>query len=513
MTTRTTRSDKEKTNKKPLPENARPDETEGAGVSFPEKSPSEVKPDNSAEPFRPTESETPHSRDKGAPPAFIGKYKLIREIGKGATATVYLVSDPETGGEFALKLIRFRGENEAMSRRLRKLFQTEGAIGRRLKHPNIVRIFDARIEADRAYIVMEYVDCVSLETFCTINNLLPLHRVIGIVFKCCLALDYAFRQGVVHRDIKPANILLDKEDNPKIADFGLALNVRKDVSNDSTFVMGVGSPAYMSPEQVKNYPLNHKTDLYSLGVVLFQLLTGRLPFRATAQGALVYKIINQEIPSVCALNPNLPAGLDPIIQKALEKDLYSRYRNGADFAKDLSAVRYQIMEEDSTERDTSHFRRLRRMHFFAEFDDIEIWELLRTSVWRNYAARIRLIREGDKNRFFGVLLKGNVEVSLGGKSLVTLGPGEVIGEMAFLHPRDMTRTASVVTLEPCKFLEINCSAFELSSEELQERFRKVLIAKVLDRLRNANQALAKFGKTATKGAGGSASMEIEPLDS
>jgi len=116
---------------------------------------------------------------------------------------------------------------------------------------------------------MEFVDGAALDKFCAINRLLPMHRVIGIIFKCCLALDHAFRQGIVHRDIKPANILIDANDNPKITDFGLGLNLRKDMGQDSTFVMGVGSPAYMSPEQVKNYPLSHKTDLYSLGVPLF----------------------------------------------------------------------------------------------------------------------------------------------------------------------------------------------------------------------------------------------------
>jgi serine/threonine protein kinase len=182
--------------------------------------------------------------------------------------------------QVAIKLIHFGENNAAMSRRLRKLFQTEDAIGRRLDHPNIVRIYDAVVEAEQAYLVMEFVDGPALDKFCAINRLLPMHRVIGIIFKCCLALDHAFHRGVVHRDIKPANILIDANDNPKITDFGLGLNLQKDMGKDSTFVMGVGSPAYMSPEQVKNYPLNHKTDLYSLGVLLFQLLTGRLPFRA-----------------------------------------------------------------------------------------------------------------------------------------------------------------------------------------------------------------------------------------
>lgn len=441
----------------------------------------------------------------------IGKYEVIRPLGKGATAIVYLARDPDTNREVAVKLIRFVGDNEAMSRRLRKLFQTEDSSGRRLDHPNIVKIYDAHIESDHAYLVMEFIEGVSLEQYCAINRLLPLHRVIGIIFKCCLALDHAFRQGIVHRDIKPANILVDKNDDPKITDFGLALNLHKDMNKDSTFVMGVGSPAYMSPEQIKNYPLNQKTDLYSLGVLLFQMLTGRLPFRANNQGALIYKIVNMDTPSVCALNPNLPEGLDPIIRKSMEKDLYNRYRNGAEFAKDLSTVRYQMFDENAIVQDTSHFERLRKIEFFTEFEDIELWEVLRISVWRELAAKVTLIREGDTNRIFGVIVNGFVEVSIEGKALCRLGSGEVVGEMVYLHPSDNKRHATVTTLEPTLFLEINSSALDLSSDEVLERFHKTLTAKVLARMREANKALAKLGMSAVQGSGGgSIDLELAP---
>ena len=440
----------------------------------------------------------------------IGKYELIRPLGKGATAVVHLARDPDSGREVAVKLIHFGEDNAAMSRRLRKLFQTEDSIGRRLDHPNIVKLYDAVIEPDRAYLIMEFIDGTPLDHYCAINRLLPMHRVIGIIFKCCLALDHAFRQGVVHRDIKPANILVDHDDNPKITDFGLALNLHKDMNKDSTFVMGVGSPAYMSPEQIKNYPLNQKTDLYSLGVLLFQLLTGRLPFRANNQGALVYKIVNMDTPSVCALNPNLPAGLDPILKKALEKDLYSRYRNGAEFAKDLSTVRYQMFDEDATEQDTSHFERLRKLDFFTSFEDIELWEVLRISVWREVAEKVVLIREGDKNRNFGVIIDGFVEVSVEGKSICRLGSGEMVGEMAYLHPTDTKRSSTVVTLEPTLFLEINSAALDLSSEEVLDRFNKALIAKVIGRLRGANKALAKLGQSAVQGRGLGIDLELAP---
>jgi serine/threonine protein kinase len=426
----------------------------------------------------------------------IGKYEVIRTLGKGATAIVYLCRDTESNREVAVKVILLGSNNAAMSRRLMKLFQTESGIGRRLDHPNIVRIYDAVVEPERAYIVMEYVDGTPLDQFVSISKLLPLHRVIGIIFKCCLALDYAYREGVIHRDIKPANILVTGDDEAKITDFGLSLNLQQEEGRDSTFIMGVGSPAYMSPEQIKAYPLNQKTDLYSLGVVLFQLLTGRLPFRANNAATLIYRIINLDTPSISALNPNLPAGLDPILKKALEKDLYNRYKNGAEFAKDLAAVRYQILEENDTKEDTSHFQMLRDLPFFADFEDIEVWESLRICVWRDLAAKVTIIKEGDSGRMFGIIVSGYVEVSQEGRAISRLGPGEVVGEMAYLHPKSAFRRTSVVTLEPTVFLEVNASALALSSEEVLERFQKALVARVLDRLAEADKILAQQGQRA-----------------
>jgi len=433
----------------------------------------------------------------------IGKYRVVRELGKGATAIVYLCDDPDTGRQVAVKVIRFGQDCAAMSRRMRKLFQNEGMVSKRLDHPNIVRVFDAVVEDQFAYLAMEYIDGFSLEQHCRIDKLLPMHRVIGIIFKCCMALDSAYRQGIIHRDIKPANIMVAAGDEPKIADFGLALNMNKDMDRDSTFIMGVGSPAYMSPEQIKGYPLNQKTDLYSLGVLLFQLLTGRLPFRAGNQATLIYRIINTDAPAVTALNPNLPEGLNAILKRALEKDLYSRYRNGAEFAKDLSAVRYQILEEDETAQDTKHFETLRRLDFFTEFENIEIWEVLRVAVWREVSPNVAIIREGERNKLFGIILSGSVEVSIDGRTLCRLGKGEPIGEVAYLHPASDQRHASVVTLEPTLFLEINAAALALSSEELLERMRSVLLARMILRLREVNKIAAALGQPAAQVGTGS----------
>ncbi|MCL2021327.1 MAG: serine/threonine-protein kinase [Betaproteobacteria bacterium] len=430
----------------------------------------------------------------------IGKYRIIKELGKGATAVVYLCHDPDEDRQVAVKLVRFDQENAAVSRRMRKLFRTERAVSERLIHPNIVRVFDAVVEKSQAFIVMEYVEGTSLEDFCRIESMLPLHRVIGIIFKCCMALDHAYRQGIIHRDIKPANILIDKDDNPKVADFGLAINIKKDMDRDSTFVMGVGSPAYMSPEQLKSYPLNQKTDLYSLGVVFFQLLTGRLPFRAKSQAALIYKIINTDSPTVSRLNPNLPKKLDAILKKSLEKETYSRYNNGAEFAKDLASVRYKIQgdEDEVLVEDARHFSILRKMDFFFEFENVELWEVLRSSIWRDVGERVTLMREGESHQIFGILVAGEVEVSVAGKAVCRLGIGEPVGEMSYLYKRDPTHSATVITITPCRLLEISMAALALASEELQERMQEALVSRVVQRLRQANQRLAEMGAAASQ---------------
>lgn len=436
-------------------------------------------------------------------PKQIGKYRIIREVGRGATAVVYLADSPDLSEPVAVKHVRFKDKarDEAKwNRRLLKLLRAEEAVAKRLNHPNIIRIHEAVIDPEESYVVMEYFPGETLERYCGFQNLLPVHRTIGIIFKCCMALDHAYRQGVVHRDIKPANILVDDNDNVKITDFGLALNINKKVQTDSTFIMGVGSPAYMSPEQIKNYPLNQKTDLYSLGVVLFNLLTGRLPFRATHPAQLVYKILNADPPSVAKINPELPGKLDYVIRKALEKDLYSRYRSGVEFAKDLSAVRYRIADEDDHQRtDLARYTMLRKLGFFTEFDDVELWEVLRMSSWRTADERTAIYREKEADQRFGIVLEGEVEVSVRGRRVTRLGAGEVFGELAWLDSKDRRQMTTTVAVEPTIYMELNPSALELATEEVRERFHREISTLVARRLGEAAIRLGEHGEPAVRG--------------
>ncbi len=436
-------------------------------------------------------------------PEKIGKYKIVREVGRGATATVYLAEDPDSPEPVAVKFVRFddRAKDEAKwNRRMLKLLKAEQAVASRLDHPNVIRIFEAVVEPNQAYIVMEYFPADTLERYCSFERLLPVHRAIGIVFKCCMALDHAYRQGIVHRDIKPANILVDDQDNVKITDFGLALNLSKKTEVDSTFIMGVGSPAYMSPEQIKGYPLNQKTDLYSLGVVLFHLLTGRLPFRASNPAQLVYKIINVDPPLVSQLNPDVPEQLDGVIRKALEKDLYSRYKNGADFAKELAAVRYKLVEEsdESTSVMSRRFSMLRKLSFFVDFEDVELWETLRICAWRRVEEKVLLMQEQNTDQRFGIVLEGSVELSIEGRKVMELGVGEIFGEQAWLNHVEHCHVMSVVSLSPLTYLEINPSALALASEEVLELFRQQVATVVTRRLTEMAKAFSRHSEPATR---------------
>lgn len=449
-------------------------------------------------------------------PKQIGKYKIIREIGRGATAVVYLAENPYYPEPVALKYISFRdkAKDEAKwNRRLLKLLRAEGSVAGRLDHPGIIKIYESVIEAEEAYVVMEYFAGGSLEDYCSFEKLLPVHRATSIIFKCCMALDYAYRQGIVHRDVKPANILVDANDNIKITDFGLAMNVNKKSAEDSTFIMGVGSPAYMSPEQIKNYPLNQKTDLYSLGVVLFHLLTGRLPFRAKNPAQLVYKIINTDPPSANALNPDVPEAMDAVIRKALEKDLYSRYKNGAEFAKDLSGIQFKIFDENDRVPDGSRFAQIRRLSFFTEFEDIEIWEVVRFSSWRVAEPMTQIIREGNTDQRFGILLEGEVELAIDGKVVGVCGVGDCFGETAYLDKVEHRQICTVVSRTFVRYLEITPAALALASEECYEHFRDRLVTVIVKRMARDETKLAETGLPALRAVNvTSAGMELQLLD-
>src|SRR5678816_4444079 len=248
---------------------------------------------------------------------------------------VYLARDPFADRDVAIKVFLFdENINPQTERMMHKAFLAEAALAGKLSHPHIVEILDAVVEPEYSYLVMEYVAGKTLEAHADVHSLLPLGKVVEIIFKCIRALDYAFQHGVIHRDIKPGNIMLSAGGETKVGDFGASFQQRHGL--ESTQITGIGSPAYMSPEQVRMESLNHQTDIYSLGVVMYRLLTGRLPFEVSTQAALTYAILNTVPRAPLALRPDLPPILDQIVMKAMQKDPAERYKSWLEFGKDLS---------------------------------------------------------------------------------------------------------------------------------------------------------------------------------
>jgi len=422
-------------------------------------------------------------------PDRIGKYPVLRELGRGATSVVYLCNDPFNNRNVAVKVVMPEAfQNADKGRLYRKLFVTEASLAGKLQHPHICQIFDAVAEDREQYIVMEYVDGGTLERHGDAQDLLPLDRVVEIIFKCTRALEFAHRMGITHRDLKPANILYTGETDVKITDFGAALIA----SGDVTQITAIGSPAYMSPEQVKEHPLNHQTDIYSLGVVLYQLLAGRLPFQATNNFSLIYQIANVEPQPPSSYRPQIPSALDAIVKRAMAKDLAKRYPTWSDFSLDLAEVfrNESLGTRRETFADSDKFETLRQLPFFSNFTDAELWEVARISNWRTAQAGEVLMKEGEPGTFFCLLADGQVRVSRKGRLLNVLQAGECFGEMAYLSKDEHLRGADVTVTQEAKIISVPMQKLAQASDACRHKFDRAFMEILVERLTLANARLA-----------------------
>jgi serine/threonine-protein kinase len=263
----------------------------------------------------------------------LGRYEILKQLGKGAMGVVYLGQDPRINRTTAIKTFRFSDDFKPEEiENLKEKFFREAESAGTLSHPNIVTIYDAGDEQDLAYIAMEYLEGDNLEKFTAAGHLLPMRKVIDYVADIADGLDYAHQQGIVHRDIKPANIMLLKNGVIKITDFGIA---RITATSQTQTGVVKGTPYYMSPEQFSGAKVDGRSDIFSLGTMLFQLLTGELPFYADSPPALMHKIMQEPHPNPRSLNPRIVKPLVTIINKALEKDRDKRYQRAISLSAHL----------------------------------------------------------------------------------------------------------------------------------------------------------------------------------
>lgn len=421
----------------------------------------------------------------------LGKYELLKKLGEGASSTVYLGHDPFAQREVAIKVATPEALNNPKTGKLyTHLFLNEASLIGKLRHPHIVQIYDAVVAEKLCYIVMEYVAGGTLEEHTLPGSLLAVDRIIELIFKCTRALAFAQRIGITHRDIKPANLLLTEDAEIKISDFGAAINSQ----NDRTQVSAIGSPAYMSPEQVLELTLDHRTDIHSLGVVMFQLLTGRLPFEASNQFNMIYQIMHDERPKPSSLRPELPAVLDSIVGKAMTKDRDARYQTWEDFAHDLAqAVRNrQLLIPRAEFAETEKFDTLRALPFFSDFNDVEIWAVLRFSRWQRVAPGTTIMREGEAGDFFCFLTAGELKVGKGKKTLSVLRKGDCFGEMAVISRQAQVRSADITALTIADIVTVRGEALQRASESCRMHFYQGFLGVLAARLALANQRLADF---------------------
>jgi serine/threonine protein kinase len=422
----------------------------------------------------------------------IGKYEIISEVGSGGTSTVYLAMDPFNNQRVAIKLFNLDNIRDPnLAKTHRKMLLTEASLVGKLSHPHIVRVFDAVLEGPVNYMVMEYVGGETLEHHTDLSRLLPFSTIAEISYKCCKALEYAQQQGVIHRDIKPANILLRGQSDIKISDFGAAMVV----SQQSTQVVGVGSPAYMSPEQVDELVLTHQTDIYSLGVSIFQLLTGKLPFEAGNNYSLIYQIMNIEPPAPSTLRPEVPPELDAIVLRAMQKDLSRRYQTWDEFAYDLVSFFSSNVETPTEIFDMEKFHILRALVFFKNFTDVELWEVLRISEWRKVPRDELILHEGDRGRDFFILGNGSVKVIKRGLLLSILNKGDCFGEMAHLAERDFTRTTDVMADSDVTLIGINPDVLERATPGCRFQIDDAFLRLLVKRLDVANTRISHLLST------------------
>jgi len=415
----------------------------------------------------------------------VGKYQVKRELGKGTSSVVYLAYDEFYAADVAIKVYNTQaGGRDANA--FRSQFLSEAALAGKLIHPHIVKILDAVVDDQISYVVMEYVHGGNLFRYTSAERLLPVADVVEIAFKCCGALDYAYRQGVVHRDIKPANILVARGTEIKVADFGAAFlrNV------ETTQRMRVGSPSYVAPEQIRDDPLTHQSDMYSLGVLLYELLLGQRPFYGASSVDILRKVLSEEPVRPARLRPDLPAELDAVLLRMLQKYPADRYPDWAELALDLARIG-RLSVYDQVVRDSEKFLSLRPAALLAQFSDAEVWELTRIGQWRRVPSQTVLVGEGGAGDSLFVLARGEAKVTARGRLLNVLRAGECFGEMAYVRGETSLRQATVEATTDVLMVELPRLALDGLSVGCQLHLNRALLRTLADRLEFANQRLAR----------------------
>ena len=433
-----------------------------------------------------TDQDKTQELDKTAAPLpdDIGNYRITRMLGRGATSYVYLGVDKDTLKLVAIKKIR----PECTIGLQHKMFAVEASLCGKLKHPNIVSLIEANtVDPNNAYIVMEYIEGESLESFSTPDRLLPVETVLDVVRQAAEALNYAFQMGVIHRDVKPANILMRQDGLVKLSDFGCALLF----NSDTTQISGAGSLSFMSPEQITGVTLNHQSDIYSMGAVLYRLLTGHNTLNPADNYAAINQILNPPPIPIETRRADLPKELCRIVDRALQKNLEDRYLDWKEFLSDLYAVS-GIMRDASPVEDQTKFELMSHCAFFKDFLTVEIWEVLHASLWRIFKHNEQIIKDGEHGFSFYIILEGSVVVSKKQRMLNVVHAGDCVGENACLYKGNPIRGATVTAQGKVTALEISKDRLDAFSKDVCIRMDRAFLRSLNEKLSVSNSRVLQL---------------------
>ena len=417
-------------------------------------------------------------------PERIGKYEIIKEVGRGSTGSVYLSNDPYYGRDVAIKVYNLEAtEDPEKARIARKMFLSEAHMVGMMQHPNIMPIYDAGEENGHYYVVTEFVHGArTLAAYCKPDNLLRVDDVVEMIYKCAKALHYAHGRGVIHRDIKPSNIMLTVDSDVRIIDFGIAIVADSEISR----IEGIaGSPSYMSPEQVQSLDITNRTDLYALGAVMYELLTGFRPFRAGNLSKLLHQIVYATPPPIHTLRKDTPEELEQVASTAMQKDPEKRYHTGQEFAAGLTRVHQRLRAESNKIDRQEQFAMLRRLKFFHDFSHAEIWEVLRASQWQDYASGEEIVKEGEIDDRFYIIVSGAVSVERFSRELGRLDTGECFGETSYVH--GAKRLATIRATSAVTLMKVSSTLLEQVSASCQLRFNQVFLRSLIGRLQGVER--------------------------
>lgn len=431
--------------------------------------------------------------------AFRNRFAMKHQLGRGATGEVYLAFDNYLQRDVALKLTRLdQFDHNDDGIRNRRMWLNETRLAGKLKHPFIVEVVEAGSTDEFDYLVMEYVSGGTLKQHTTLDRLLPLDRVVDILFKVCNALDYAHKMGVLHRDIKPSNILLSENGSVKISDFGSAFLTNSDLTQVDT----VGTLPFMAPEHFRQSRPTMQSDVYAVGVMAYQLLTGMLPFTADSSETLVYQKLQGESLPLETRRQDIPQLLRFAVHRAMHADKDLRYNSWKDLCDDLATAFPQKARLDEVRFDSSRFKILRNLAFFSGFTDTEVWEVVGICRWQEKVKGEILVKEGETSNSLFFIISGQALVTKQGVEVNRLGNGDCFGEIAYLETARQQRLATVITLTDMRLVELDESSLLQSSNGFQASFAKAFLNLMVTRLGAAYQRMSQLEGTIKQLTGG-----------